>query len=64
MTGALCSMEEKPMRRTRRRCPFHQCLHYGRLRIYYDTVRVFFDCGTVLDYGYGYWQKPSKRRAA
>jgi hypothetical protein len=58
--GAICDMREAPDRRVRRRCPLDKRLCYGQLAEYYDTRRVFFDCGTVLDYGYGYWTKPPK----
>lgn len=64
MSSALCDLREKPDRRVRRRCPFHKRLCYGRLAEYYDTVRVYFDCGTELDYGYGYWRAPAKPRRA
>lgn len=63
-TGAICDMATGE-RRTRRRCPFHEHLCYGRLVEYYDTVRMFFDCGTFADYGYREWRLPegvSERR--
>ncbi len=44
--------------RTRRYCPYHKRLCYGSLLECYDTTRVFFDCGTFVDYGYGYWEEP------
>ena len=49
------------VRRTRRWCPFHQHLCYGEQHEYYDTRRVFFDCGTLADDGYGYVQRPTER---
>ena len=45
-------------KRTRRICPFHKKLEYGELQEFYDTTRMFFDCGTFLDYGYGYYELP------
>lgn len=45
-------------RRTRRTCPYHKKSEYGNLQEYYDTVRVFFDCGTLADYGYGFYRIP------
>ena len=33
-------------------------LEYGELQEFYDTTRIFFDCGTLLDYGYGYYEIP------
>ena len=45
-------------KRTRRKCPYHKKLEYGELQEFYDTTRIFFDCGTLLDYGYGYYEKP------
>ena len=56
------------VRRTRRRCPYHKRLCYGERQEYYDTIHVFFDCGTSADYGYGVWREPpevtrTRRRA-
>lgn len=48
--------------RVRRKCPFHKRLCYGNRQEYYDTVRIFFDCGTMADYGYGEWTPPPKKR--
>jgi hypothetical protein len=48
---------EKPQR-TRAMCPHHKHLCYGEKQEFYDTTRVFFDCGTFVDYGYGYYQPP------
>lgn len=45
-------------KRTRRNCPYHKKLEYGELQEFYDTTRVFFDCGTYVDYGYGYYEPP------
>lgn len=45
-------------KRTRRVCPHHKKLEYGELQEFYDTTRMFFDCGTFLDYGYGYYEIP------
>lgn len=42
-------------RRVRRRCPKCRKLRYGDLRHYFDTVRVFLQCGVMVDSGYGYW---------
>jgi len=49
------------VRRTRRECPFHRRRCYGEQHEYYDTRRVFFDCGALADYGYGYVQRPTER---
>jgi len=48
---------EKP-KRTRALCPHHNHLCYGELQEFYDTTRIFFDCGTFVDYGYGYYEPP------
>ena len=58
-----------PTTRTRAKCPFHKRMCYGERQEFYDTTRVLFDCGAMVDYGYGYWRKPdavirAKRRAA
>lgn len=45
-------------KRTRQTCPHHNKLEYGELQEFCDTIRVFFDCGTFVDYGYGYYEKP------
>ena len=45
-------------KRTRALCPHHKKLEYGELQEFYDTTRVFFDCGTLVDYGYGYYEPP------
>jgi len=45
-------------KRTRRLCPHHKKLEYGELQEFYDTTRVFFDCGAFADYGYGYYEPP------
>lgn len=50
---------ESPQR-TRRLCPQHKKLEYGELQDFYDTRRIFFDCGTFVDYGYGYYEPPKK----
>ena len=47
-------------KRTRALCPHHKKLEYGELQEFYDTTRVFFDCGTLADYGYGYYEPPKK----
>ena len=52
------SLREEPDRRTWKICPLHKRREYGNLVTMYDTVRVFLTCGTMIDYGYGYWQKP------
>jgi hypothetical protein len=44
--------------RTRAMCPHHKHLCYGERQEFYDTVRIFFDCGTFADYGYGYYEPP------
>ena len=46
--------------RVRRKCPFHKHLCFGTLHEYYDTTKVFFYCGTVVDYGYGEYTPPRK----
>ncbi len=48
---------ENPMR-TRALCPHHKKLCYGERQDFYDTRRIFFDCGTMIDYGYGYYEPP------
>ena len=45
-------------KRTRRICPHHKRLEYGELQEFYDTTRVFFDCGTFVDCGYQYYEPP------
>ncbi len=47
-----------PSTRIRRWCPYHQRLCYGERQAFYDTIRLFFDCGTFIDTGYGYWREP------
>ena len=47
-----------PKLRVRQRCPFHKRLCYGDKQEFYDTTRVYFDCGTVADYGYDEWTAP------
>ena len=44
--------------RTRVMCPHHKHLCYGEKQEFYDSTRVFFDCGTFADYGYGYYEPP------
>ena len=44
--------------RTRVMCPHHKHLCYGEKQDFYDTTRLFFDCGTFVDYGYGYFEPP------
>ncbi len=62
LLGAICDLVIAPPRRTRKRCPVHEKLHYGTWKEYYDTMRMFFDCGTMADYGYGYYEPPPKVR--
>lgn len=45
-------------KRVRVYCPHHKHLCYGEKQEFYDTVRIFFDCGTFIDYGYGYFTPP------
>lgn len=45
-------------KRTRVKCPFHKHLCYGEKQEFYDTTRIFLDCGTLIDYGYGYYEPP------
>lgn len=45
-------------KQTRALCPHHRKLEYGELQDFYDTRRIFFDCGTFVDYGYGYYEPP------
>jgi len=52
---------EHPIR-TRAKCPFHKHLCYGERQEFYDTTRMFFDCGTYADYGYGYYESPKQYR--
>lgn len=47
-------------KRIRELCPFHKRLCYGEQQDFYDTRRIFFDCGTVIDYGYGYYEPPKQ----
>ena len=49
-------------KRVRRKCPYHKHLCYGTLYEYYDTSRVTFDCGANIDYGYGEWREPPKKK--
>ncbi len=49
-------------KRTRAMCPHHHHLCYGELQDFYDTRRVFFDCGTFADYGYGYYDVVRRRK--
>lgn len=44
--------------RTRAICPHHKHLCYGERQDFYDTRQIFFDCGTFVDYGYGYYKPP------
>ena len=39
-------------------CPHHHQLCYGERQEFYDTTRIFLDCGTYVDYGYGYYEPP------
>ena len=48
---------EHPVR-IRAMCPHHKHLCYGERQDFYDTMRIFFDCGTYADYGYGYYESP------
>lgn len=57
MTGLHIYRCEKPTR-TRAMCPHHKHLEYGERQDFYDTRRIFFDCGTFVDYGYGYYEAP------
>ncbi len=52
---------ENPIR-TRALCPYHKRLCYGEKQEFYDTTRIFFDCGTFADYGYGYYESPKLYR--
>jgi hypothetical protein len=54
----ICTMAEKPDRRTRTRCPYHRRLCYGTRRECYDTWYTFFDCGTTIDHGARGWKLP------
>jgi hypothetical protein len=49
-----------PNVRVRHKCPYHNRLECGNKQEFYDSTRVFFDCGTMADYGYGYYQPPEK----
>lgn len=46
--------------RTRVMCPHHKHLCYGERQEFYDTMRILLDCGTVVDYGYGYYDPPKQ----
>ena len=48
---------ENPVR-TRAKCPHHKQMCYGEKQSFYDTTRIIFDCGTTVDYGYGYYDPP------
>ena len=48
------------IKRTRMYCPHHKRLCYGERQGFYDTVNVFFDCGTFAEYGYGVFTPPKK----
>ena len=52
--------QPESLKRVRQKCPFHKHLCYGTAAHYYDTTLVRFDCGTLLDYGYGYYDPPKK----
>jgi len=41
-------------------CPYHKRLEYGKRQDSYDTIRIFFDCGTMLDIGYGEFIPPKQ----
>lgn len=58
MTSGIHIYRCNDITRTRAKCPFHKHLCYGERHRYYDTTRIFFDCGTMVDYGYGYYEKP------
>ena len=45
-------------RRVRMTYPHHKHLCYGERQGFYDTRCIFFDCGTFVDYGYVYYEKP------
>ena len=51
-----------PNTRTRRMCPYHHHLCYGNKQEFYDTTRIFFDCGAMVDFGYGYYDLPPKKK--
>ncbi len=59
--GAICLMLEEPISRVTADCPYHGRLEAGNRHVAYDTVRIFLDCGTMLDYGYGEWFAPQCR---
>ena len=62
MTGLHIYRCENP-KRVRRMCPFHKHQCYGEIQEFYDTARIFFDCGTYADYGYGYYEPPKKYKS-
>ena len=41
-------------------CPYHKHLCYGEGQEFYDTTRLFFDCGTVVYSGYSYYKAPKQ----
>jgi hypothetical protein len=52
----------KHPKRVRVICPHHHHLCYGEKQEFYDGTRIFFDCGTMVDYGYGYYKPPKLYR--
>ncbi len=58
MTGGLHIYRCENPTRTRAICPHHKHLCYGERQQFYDTTRIFFDCGTFVDYGYQYYEPP------
>lgn len=59
--GAICNLETRERERTIRWCPLHKQDEEGLMVYCYDTHRMFFDCGVMADYGYGYWTPPKRR---
>lgn len=57
VTGLHIYRCENP-KRTRRVCPHHKKLEYCELQEFYDTLHIFFDCGTFVNTGYGYYEPP------
>lgn len=58
MTGGLHIYRCENPKRTRIMCPYCKHLCYGEKQEFYDTTRIFLDCGTYVDWGYGYYEPP------
>lgn len=61
--SAVCDLRIEKDRSVRRRCPKCKKLRYGRMVHYYDTVRVFLECGVMLDFGYECWMIDDREKS-